>query len=74
MRFRSSFTKTVVWLRKSLQIFVPATSAAEGIAKVRYVLNAASLAPADAHHRDLVVAVLADPRRRELMQDNPQGE
>ena len=44
---------------------VPATSRAEAVAKVRYVLNlyAAGLAPADAHHRDLVAAVLADLTR-----------
>jgi hypothetical protein len=41
---------------------VPATSWSEAAAKARYVLNlyAAGLAPADAHHRDLVAAVLAD--------------
>jgi hypothetical protein len=40
----------------------PATSWPEAAAKARYVLNlyAASLAPADTHHRDLVAAVLAD--------------
>ena len=44
---------------------VPAASWAEAVAKARYVLNlyAASLAPADAHHRDLVAAVLADLTR-----------
>lgn len=44
---------------------VPAASWAEAVAKARYVLNlyAASLAPADAHHRDLVTAVLADLTR-----------
>jgi hypothetical protein len=44
---------------------VPAASWAEAAAKARYVLNlyAASLAPADAHHRDLVTAVLADLAR-----------
>lgn len=44
---------------------VPATSPAEAIPKVRYVLNlyAAGLAPADAHHRDLVAAVLDDLTR-----------
>jgi hypothetical protein len=41
---------------------VPATSWAEAVAKARYLLNsyAAGLGPADAHHRDLVAAVLAD--------------
>ena len=41
---------------------VPAGSWAEAAAKARYVLNlyAAALAPEDAHHRDLVAAVLAD--------------
>ena len=41
---------------------VPATCWSEAAAKARYVLNlyAAGLAPADAHHRDLVAAVLAD--------------
>jgi hypothetical protein len=41
---------------------VPAASWSEAAAKARYVLNlyAAGLAPADAHHRDLVAAVLAD--------------
>ena len=40
----------------------PAGSWPEAAAKARYVLNlyAASLAPADTHHRDLVAAVLAD--------------
>jgi hypothetical protein len=40
----------------------PATSWPEAAAKARYVLNlyAASLAPADTHHRDLVAAVFAD--------------
>jgi hypothetical protein len=44
---------------------VPATSPAEAIAKVRYVLNlyAAGLTPTDAHRRDLVAAVLADLTR-----------
>jgi hypothetical protein len=39
-----------------------ATSWPEAAAKARYVLNlyAASLAPTDSHHRDLVAAVLAD--------------
>ena len=39
-----------------------ATSWPEAAAKARYVLNlyAAGLAPSDAHHRDLVTAVLAD--------------
>jgi hypothetical protein len=41
---------------------VPASSWPEAAAKARYVLNlyAAGLAPGDAHHRDLVAAVLAD--------------
>jgi hypothetical protein len=41
---------------------VRATSWPEAAAKARYVLNlyAASLAPSDTHHRDLVAAVLAD--------------
>jgi hypothetical protein len=40
----------------------PAASWPEAAAKARYVLNlyAAGLAPGDAHHRDLVAAVLAD--------------
>lgn len=40
----------------------PAVSWPEAAAKARYVLNlyAAGLAPDDAHHRDLVAAVLAD--------------
>jgi len=44
---------------------VPATSWSEAVAKARYVLNlyAAGLAPTDAHHRDLVAAVLADLTR-----------
>ena len=44
---------------------VPAASWAEAVAKTRYVLNlyAASLAPADTHHRDLVAVVLADLTR-----------
>ncbi len=39
-----------------------AASWPEAAAKARYVLNlyAASLAPSDTHHRDLVAAVLAD--------------
>jgi hypothetical protein len=39
-----------------------AASWPEAAAKARYVLNlyAASLAPTDTHHRDLVAAVLAD--------------
>ena len=34
----------------------------EAVAEARYVLNlyAAGLAPTDAHHRDLVAAILAD--------------
>jgi len=41
---------------------IPASSWAEAAAKARYVLNlyASELAPTDAHHRDLVAAVLAD--------------
>ena len=41
---------------------VQATSWIEAAAKARYVLNlyAAQLPPTDAHHRDLVAAVLAD--------------
>ena len=41
---------------------VPAASWPEAAAKARYVLNlyAAALTPEDAHHRDLVAAVLAD--------------
>jgi hypothetical protein len=41
---------------------VRAASWPEAAAKARYVLNlyAASLAPSDTHHRDLVAAVLAD--------------
>ncbi len=41
---------------------VPAASWFEAAAKARYVLNlyAASLAPSDTHHRDLVAAVIAD--------------
>jgi hypothetical protein len=41
---------------------VPAASWPEAVAKARYILNlyAASLAPADTHHRDLVAAVFAD--------------
>jgi hypothetical protein len=41
---------------------VPAASWLEAAAKARYVLNlyAAGLAPTDAHHRDLIVAVFAD--------------
>ena len=44
---------------------VPATLVSEAVAKARYVLNlyAAGLAPTDAHHRDLVAAVLADLTR-----------
>jgi hypothetical protein len=44
---------------------VPATSWLEAVAKARYVLNlyAASLPPADSHHRDLVKAVLDDLTR-----------
>src|SRR5579872_5053777 len=41
---------------------VQATSWPEAAAKARYILNlyAAGLPPDDAHHRDLVAAVLAD--------------
>jgi hypothetical protein len=41
---------------------VEAASWPEAAAKARYVLNlyAAALAPADAHHRDLIAAVFAD--------------
>lgn len=41
---------------------VQATSWPEAAAKARYVLNlyAAGLAPADAHHRDLIAAIFAD--------------
>src|SRR5579859_171165 len=41
---------------------VEAASWPEAAAKARYILNlyAAGLAPDDAHHRDLVAAVLAD--------------
>ena len=48
-------------LEKEL-LSVPATSWPEAAAKARYVLNlyAAGLGPADSHHRDLVVAILAD--------------
>src|SRR5579859_4302633 len=41
---------------------IPAASWPEAAAKARYVLNlyAAGLAPADAHHRDLVATIFAD--------------
>jgi hypothetical protein len=41
---------------------VPAVSWIEAAAKARYVLNlyAASLAPSDTHHRDLIAAVISD--------------
>jgi hypothetical protein len=44
---------------------VPAANWPDAVAKARYVLNlyAASLAPADTHHRDLVASVLADLAR-----------
>ena len=44
---------------------VPAASWPEAAAKARYVLNlyAATLAPTDTHHRDLVAAALADLAR-----------
>jgi hypothetical protein len=47
---------------ESQLLSVPAASWPEAAAKARYVLNlyAAGLAPADAHHRDLVAAVFAD--------------
>jgi hypothetical protein len=47
---------------ESQLLAVPATSWAEAAAKARYVLNlyAAQLAPADAHHGDLIAAVVAD--------------
>jgi len=40
----------------------PATTWAEAAAKARYLLNlyAASLAPTDTHHRDLIAAIVAD--------------
>jgi hypothetical protein len=43
----------------------PAVAWPDAVAKARYVLNlyAASLAPADTHHRDLVKAVLEDLTR-----------
>lgn len=46
--------------KSSFSRFPP--SREEAAAKARYVLNlyAAALAPEDAHHRDLVAAVLAD--------------
>ena len=48
-------------LEKQL-LMVAAASWPEAAAKARYVLNlyAASLAPDDTHHRDVVAAVLAD--------------
>jgi hypothetical protein len=47
---------------ESQLLAVEAASWPEAAAKARYVLNlyAAGLAPADAHHRDLVAAVFAD--------------
>ncbi len=47
---------------ESQLLSVQATSWPEAAAKARYILNlyAAGLAPADAHHRDLVAAVFAD--------------
>jgi hypothetical protein len=44
---------------------VPAACWPDAVAKARYVLNmyAASLAPTDSHHRDLVASVLADLTR-----------
>ena len=47
---------------ESQLLSAPAASWLEAAAKARYVLNlyAAGLAPGDAHHRDLVAAVLAD--------------
>jgi hypothetical protein len=49
-------------LLESQLLSVQAASWPEAAAKARYVLNlyAAELAPGDAHHRDLVAAVLAD--------------
>ncbi|MGJ4945968.1 hypothetical protein ACQR1W_35765 [Bradyrhizobium sp. HKCCYLS1011] len=40
----------------------PAATWAEAAAKARYLLNlyAASLAPTDTHHRDLIAAIVAD--------------
>jgi hypothetical protein len=47
---------------ESQLLSVQATSWPEAAAKARYVLNlyAAGLAPADAHHRDLIAAIFAD--------------
>jgi hypothetical protein len=47
---------------ESQLLSVQAASWPEAVAKARYVLNlyAAGLAPADAHHRDLIAAVFAD--------------
>jgi hypothetical protein len=47
---------------ESQLLSVQAASWPEAAAKARYVMNlyAAGLAPADAHHRDLVAAVFAD--------------
>jgi hypothetical protein len=47
---------------ESQLLTVSAASWPEAAAKARYVLNlyAASLAPDDTHHRDVVAAVLAD--------------
>jgi hypothetical protein len=49
-------------LLESQLLSVSAASWPEAAAKARYILNlyAASLAPDDTHHRDLVAAVLAD--------------
>ena len=50
---------------ESQLLAVPAANWPEAVAKARYVLNlyAASLAPSDAHNRDLVTAVIADLNR-----------
>jgi hypothetical protein len=47
---------------ESQLLSVQAASWPEAAAKARYVLNlyAAGLAPADAHHRDLIAAIFAD--------------
>jgi len=53
---------------------VPAASWPEAAAKARYVLNlyAASLAPDDTHHRDLVAAIMADFARLSDENDGPR--
>lgn len=50
---------------ESQLLSVAAASWPEAAAKARYVLNlyAAGLGPEDAHHRDLVAAILADFER-----------